>query len=80
MQEAKDPREAFVDANSRRTATAVSDDFIGDLKFFEQLAKQGKPVTFKGLREWMLEHHAEDCGRMRMISIAKANGVEPWWK
>lgn len=77
---AVDPREAFAQANGRRSHYSVPAAVLADLKFFANLAKEGKAVTFNGLRQWMLEKHTLVLGRTRLISVCKANGVELWLK
>lgn len=74
-----DPRESYLAANPRRGSATLPKAAVDDLKFFAKRAEEGRVMAFTALTKWMLEKHGIAVGRIRLHTLAKAEGITPWW-
>ena len=74
-----DPRDAAIESSLKRTRATVPDKVVEDLKYFAEKAKAGRAISIAALLQYMEDHNQFKVARYRLHTIAKANGITPWW-
>ena len=80
MTKTSDPRDAYIAQNTLRGHAKLSGKAMEDVKFFAQRAKEGRPISFQAMVDWLHDKHGITVGRGRLYTLAVANGIEPWWR
>ncbi|HET8883016.1 MAG TPA: hypothetical protein VFM56_12645 [Solimonas sp.] len=76
---ASDPRDTFVDRFAKRTPAKVDAQVVDDLRYFAKRAAEDKEISITGLLQFFAEQRGVVLKRYRLATIARENGIEPWW-
>lgn len=73
-------REQFLSQQPiKRQWATLSKEAVGDLKWFAGEAKKGRAASFDSLALWFKQTYGLRIGRLRMATLAREHGFEPWW-
>lgn len=74
-----DPRDAFVTEYAKRVPAKVDRQVIEDIRYFAARAAEGKEISITGMLTFFREQRGVELRRYRLATIAKEQGIEPWW-
>ena len=77
--DSEDPRDTFVARYAKRVPAKADAQVVDDLKHFAKRAGEGSEISISGMIEFFREQRGIEVRRHRLSTIARENGIAPWW-